>query len=164
MKKQKQSITVESLIQFYGLRSELRGAIERAGQIAKQISDLELEKARAESEASKLKAMVSNDFGDLPGVLNGEEAIAGSLISSVQVEAAGYVKNGTKRRLLRQILRDYGLANPDAKTISYRTVKSVLEKDYGIQCKSIANFFVGMLDELETEGGNRNKQIVLPDS
>jgi hypothetical protein len=27
---------------------------------------------------------------------------------------------------------------------------------------SIANFFVGMLDEYETEGGNRNKAIVLP--
>jgi hypothetical protein len=59
-------------------------------------------------------------------------------------------------------LSDFKRANPAAKTISYTDVKNTLAETYKIKTRSIANFFLGILSDYETVGGNRNKAIVLP--
>ncbi len=43
----------------------------------------------------------------------------------------------------------------------FRWIKKHLEDEYKIKCKSISNFFVGLLDDYELAGGNRNRSIVL---
>ena len=59
-------------------------------------------------------------------------------------------------------MADYRRANPDAETVSYTEVKNALAETYKIKTRSITNFFLGILCDYETVGGNRNKAIVLP--
>lgn len=116
-------------------------------------------------DIAEIKAVLETDFSEL---LDAEDLFATTERSSeapsaeLVIEGTGYVKKETKVKLLAKIFDDYRRSNPKAETISYGEVKETLRRNYGIECRSIANYFVGMLDDYETVGGNRNKAIVLP--
>jgi hypothetical protein len=61
------------------------------------------------------------------------------------------------------IIADYVALNPDSTNVPFTWIKSHLESKHGISCRSISNFFVGILDEYGLEGGNRNRSIVIED-
>ena len=159
------AFTVEQLREYRGLMTRLTNATQQRMQLNLQIADLEEKEAMVDAEIEQLEALLGSKFDglrqaeDLFTVLKnpGDEELA-----ELEIEGTGYVKKETKEKLLRKIFADYRRANPQATAISYRDVKETLEQNYGIECRSIANFFVGMLDSYETVGGNRNKAIVLP--
>ncbi|WP_143549370.1 DUF1003 domain-containing protein [Rhodopirellula bahusiensis] len=118
-----------------------------------------------EAEIEKLTALLESSFeelGKVEDLFAASENPTDAELAEVKIEDTDYVKKETKGKLLKKIFADYQTANPKATTISYKHIKETLKREYSIECKSIANFFVGMLDGYETEGGNRNKAIVLP--
>ena len=66
-----------------------------------------------------------------------------------------------KKLLLPAILEDYKATHTDSKNVPFRWIKQHLEEKYKVKCKSISNFFVGLLDDYELAGGNRNRSIIL---
>ena len=64
-----------------------------------------------------------------------------------------------KKRLFPQIMSEYLAVHPKAESVPFTWIKSQLAEKYQIECRSISNFFVGILDEYELVGGNRNRAV-----
>ena len=64
-----------------------------------------------------------------------------------------------KKRLLLQVMSEYLAVHPTAESLLFTWIKSHLAEKYQIACRSISNFFVGILDEYELVGGNRNRAV-----
>ena len=62
-----------------------------------------------------------------------------------------------KKRLFPQIMSEYLAVHPKAESVPFTWIKSHLAEKYQIECRSISNFFVGILDEYELVGDNRNR-------
>ena len=71
------------------------------------------------------------------------------------------VSSEKKKLLLPIILNDYLKEDPEADSVPFRWIKARLEQEYKIKCRSISNFFIGILDDYELVGGNRNKAVKL---
>ncbi|MCP4082742.1 MAG: hypothetical protein GY743_21140 [Planctomycetaceae bacterium] len=78
-----------------------------------------------------------------------------------KVEVKKNVSSEKKKLLLPIILNDYLKEEPEADSVPFRWIKSRLEQEYKIKCRSISNFFIGILDDYELIGGNRNKAVKL---
>ena len=64
-----------------------------------------------------------------------------------------------KKRLLLQVMSEYLAVHPTAESLLFTWIKSHLAEKYQIACRSISNFFVGILDAYELVGGNRNRAV-----
>ena len=82
-------------------------------------------------------------------------------LSKATVTNPNYVTAEDKDALLERILDEYAAENPRAKTMTFSTVDLVLQDKFHIVTRSAGLFFRNQLKEYETEGGNRNKKIVL---
>lgn len=82
-------------------------------------------------------------------------------LSKATVTNPKYVTAEDKDALLERILDEYAAENPKAKTMPFSTVHLVLQDKFHIVTRSAGLFFRNQLKENETEGGNRNKKIVL---
>ena len=74
----------------------------------------------------------------------------------------GYVTNKQKDKLLKEILTNYIQENPCENSVKFQDVLSILKSNYGIETRTIGNFFSRQLKEYETFGGNKKKFIRLP--
>ena len=63
-----------------------------------------------------------------------------------------YVSKSKKEAILAKMLNDYRHLYPDQESIPFTWIKGELKERYGIQPKSISNFFVGILDKYELFG------------
>ena len=72
-----------------------------------------------------------------------------------------HVSNNDKDKLLKIILDDFKEENPKAVNMTYHQVRAVLESRYGVETRTIGNFFRRQLPNYETAGGNKKKKIVL---
>ncbi len=82
-------------------------------------------------------------------------------LSKATVTNPKYVTAEDKEALLERILDEYAAENPKARTMPFSTVHLVLQNKFHIVSRSAGLFFRNQLKEYETEGGNRNKKIVL---
>ncbi len=82
-------------------------------------------------------------------------------LSKATVTNPNYVTAEDKEALLERILDEYAAENPKAKTMPFSTVHLALQDKFHIVTRSAGLFFRNQLKEYETEGGNRNKKIVL---
>ena len=73
-----------------------------------------------------------------------------------------YVTNKQKDQLLKEILANYSQENPHEDNIKFQDVLSILKDSYGIETRTIGNFFNSQLKKYETFGGNKKKFIKLP--
>ena len=64
-----------------------------------------------------------------------------------------------KKRLLCQVMSKYLAVHPTAESVPFTWIKSHLAETYQIECRSISNFFVGILDAYELVGDNRNRAV-----
>ena len=66
-----------------------------------------------------------------------------------------------KEKLLDKVLADYVAENPKAKTMSFTAIKRVLANRYKFDTKPAGLFFRNQLTAFDTEGGNRNKMVLI---
>lgn len=59
------------------------------------------------------------------------------------------------------MLDDQIVENPVSKSISFAATKRVLTNRYKIDAKSAGLFFRNQLTAFDTEGGNRNKMVLI---
>jgi len=72
-----------------------------------------------------------------------------------------HVTNDDKDKLLKIILDDFKAENPKAEAMTFQQVRAVLESRYGVETRTIGNFFRRQLPSYETAGGNKKMMIVL---
>ncbi len=118
---------------------------------------------------------VKRELDDLKEVLDEDKkltAVAREMMSdALKLQGAGdgdfavynpaYVTTEDKEALLDKILTDYSTENPSRKSMSFIQIKNVLYNRYKIETQSAGLFFRNQLKAYETEGGNRNKVVVL---
>ena len=157
----KQTFTVEQLQEFQRLSKRLKQIEGWKQEMADKMAKLENQRRHADEEAAEIEKRLAGEFAELAevGELFSTSAVPDTALT---LEETGYVTKDKKRLLFKKILADYRRANPAAETISYTEVKKTLAETYRISTRSIANFFLGILSDYETVGGNRNKAIVLP--
>ena len=158
--------SVSELREIQSLSDAQNKLERRRREIAAQLADLDSRDTEIRREVARIEQKLGYEFTELEEVVS---LLSSQVGPSVPVDpkldaikGAKYVKKEMKGRLLAAILEEYRQSKPNAKTMSYTDIKVILDQEYDIQCRSIANFFVGLLDEYETTGGNRNKAIVLP--
>ena len=157
----KHAFTIEQLQEFQRLGKRLKQIEGWKQEMADQMAKLERQQRHADEEAAEIEKRLSGEFAELAKVA---ELFSTSAVpdTALTLEETNYVTKDKKELLFVKILRDYKRANPDAKTIPYKEVKKTLAETYKIETRSIANFFLGILSDYETVGGNRNKAIVIP--
>ena len=72
-----------------------------------------------------------------------------------------YVATENNEKLLDKVLADYVAENPKAKTMSFTAIKRVLANRYKIDTQSAGLFFRNQVMVFDTEGGNRNKMVLI---
>lgn len=158
---QSKSFTIEQLQEFQRLSKRLTQIEGWKTEMVEQMGKLERQQRHADAEATEIQQRLSGEFAELGEVA---ELFSTSPVpdTALTLEETGYVTKDKKRLLFRKILADFKKANPEAETISYTEVKNTLAGTYKVNTRSIANFFLGILSDHKTIGGNRNKAIVLP--
>jgi hypothetical protein len=128
----------------------------------KQIIEKQLERARRDLE--EVKEVLDQD-AELTAaarqMINIALELQGGGKDSLNIYNPNYVTTEDKIKLLEKILEDYKSENPKAKSMSFTSIKNILLNRYKIKSTSAALFFRNQLKEYETQGGNKNKAVVL---
>jgi len=132
------TIHVMLIMVFTWPLSNLSGVYENISFISK----IESEKTQAVNSQSELFSLAT----DWSSGLSVDEVKKG-------------MSSEKKKRLFPQIMSEYLAVNPKAESVPFTWIKSHLAEKYRIECRSISNFFVGILDEHELVGGNRNRAV-----
>lgn len=158
---EERAYTLEQIREFRRLKVRLGQIAIWQESISEQLAKLERQKRHAEEEAAAIEKRIVEEFSGLESVA---ELFSTSPVpdSALTPAETSYVTKDKKRLLLKKILQDFRTQNPKAQAVSYSHVKKELAAKYGIKTRSIANFFLGILSDYETTGGNKNKAIVLP--
>ena len=159
---EKHAFTIEQLHQFRQLSNRLRHLKMSKQEMADQIAKLEREQRQADEEAAEMEERLNGEFAELAEVADLFSTAQAVPDTILPLEETNYVTRDKKELLLVNMMRAYKRANPDANTITYTEVKKTLAETYKIKTRSIANFFLGILSDYQTVGGNRNKAIVIP--
>ena len=69
------------------------------------------------------------------------------------------VKHETKTLMLKEIIENYRVENPNKQAIGFQEVRKILQEKYGVKCRSIGNLMREQLKSYATYGGNKNKKI-----
>ena len=156
------SFSIQDLEAFHQLKSREQQLLAWQDSITEEMAKLERQKAHQEQELKELRSKVRKNYAALDGKPELFRDFRNATVHGINREN---VKKGMsleqKKRLLPAIIADYVALNSEATNVPFTWIKSHLESKYGISCRSISNFFVGVLDEYELEGGNRNRSIVV---
>jgi hypothetical protein len=153
----------DEIAEFLRLKKREGQLIRWQESIAEEQAKLERQKRHQQDELAELQATLEKRFAALNDNLElfSLSDVPDSAVIELNPSGRG-VSEEKKRLLLPAILEDYKATHPDAENVPFRWIKAHLEDKYKVKCKSISNFFVGLLDEYELAGGNRNRSVVLP--
>ena len=73
----------------------------------------------------------------------------------------GGFTHARKERMFGRLVREFRETNPNETTMSFGELTKRLKSKYGVQCRSVSNFFKSQLERQTLEGGTRNRRIVL---
>ncbi len=141
-----------------------RQAQASAKEIADKIATLQRQRESVEKELAAIQEILSAD-SDLTAIarqmMQKAVALRGERNSGFGIPNPKYVTSDCKRELLLRILQDYSQENPEALSMSFTAIKSLLRSRYGIETASAGLFFRNELKGWKTTGGNKNKSVVL---
>ena len=107
------------------------------------ICKIETEKTRASNSQSELFSLATDWSSGL----------------SVDAVKKGMFSEKKQRLVTHQMMGEYLAVQPTAESLPFTWIKSHLAEKYQIECRSMSNFFVGILDAYELVGGNRNRAV-----
>ena len=148
---------------------EISNALKRESQIQNWQKELEDKKQILDKQIEASK----RDLKAVQEILSKDKeivAVAREMLSEALQQQSGdgvaiynpkYVTTEDKEKLLAQILDDYKAENPKAKSMGFGLIKNVLLNRYKIDSPSAGLFFRNQLKEYKTEGGNKNKSVLL---
>ncbi len=153
--------SVEDLEEFQRLKKRQRQLHRWRESIKEDLARLKEQQRHQEDELASVEEKLTKKYKPLEGKL---ELFTLSDVpdSALQkVEGKKNVSSEKKKLLLPIILNDYLKEEPEADSVPFKWIKARLDQEYKIKCRSISNFFIGILDDYELVGGNRNKAVKL---
>ena len=153
------SFSIEEIQRFHKLKTREKQLITWQESIAAEMGKLERQKRHQEDELANLRKEIKQKFA----ALDKETDLFNVEDQSVERIAPENVKKGmsseAKARLLPTIIGAYLSTHPKEDTVPFGWIKEHLEEQYEIKCRSISNYFTGILDDYKLVGGNRNRAI-----
>lgn len=152
---------------------EISKALRREAQIKnwqkelldkRQILDRQLEASNRDLEAIQEVLDADKDLAAAAREMLAEALQQQNAGDGVTIYNPKYVTTEDKEKLLAQILEDHKAENPKSRSMSFSLIKNVLLNRYRIETPSAGLFFRNQLKEYETEGGNKNKAVLLKKS
>ena len=134
-------------------------------EIDDKIDTLHRQQERADEELTDINRLLDGDYRELVEIaleIGGNFGDPESVAEKFKVHNPNYVTNHDKETLLQEILKNFKLENPSAEEMTFQQVKAVLKTRYGIETRTIGNFFRRQLGAYETRGGNKRKVVVIP--
>ena len=123
------------------------------------MAKLERQKVHQKEELAELQKEIKKKFA----ALDGQTELFSVEDQAVDRIAPQNVKKGigleAKKRLLPTIIGEYLATHSGEDKIPFTWIKKQLEEKYDIKCRSISNYFIGVLDDYKLVGGNRNRAI-----
>ena len=151
--------SVDEIQQFHKLKTREQQLLKWRASIDDEMERLKRQKRHQSEELEELQATINKKFA----ALNSQSelfSLATDWSSGLSVDE---VKKGMssekKKRLFPQIMSEYLAVHPKAESVPFTWIKSHLAEKYQIECRSISNFFLGILDAYELVGGNRNRAV-----
>jgi len=133
-------------------------------EISDRIETLERQKASAAEEMAVIQGQLDGKYAGLVEAASEFASKAGITAENQPVFTVynpKHVTNDDKDKLLKIILDDFKAENPKTENMTFQQVRAVLESRYGVETRTIGNFFRRQLPNYETAGGNKKKMIVL---
>ena len=151
--------SVDEIQQFHKLKTREQQLLKWRASIDDEMERLKRQKRHQSEELEELQATINKKFA----ALNSQSelfSLATDWSSGLTVdEVKKGMSSDKKKRLFPQIMSEYLAVHPKAESVPFTWIKSQLAEKYQIECRSISNFFVGILDEYELVGGNRNRAV-----
>ena len=89
------------------------------------------------------------------------ELDSAGLIQNTEETGVKYVKSSRKEDMFQVLIDEYATENPKAESIRFSELHERLTARYGVECRSVSNFFKDILSEYDKIGGKRNRAIML---
>ena len=151
--------SVDEIQQFHKLKTREQQLLKWRASIDDEMERLKRQKRHQSEELEELQATINKKFA----ALNSQSELFSLATDWSSGRSVDEVKKGMssekKKRLFPQIMSEYLAVHPKAESVPFTWIKSHLAEKYQIECRSISNFFVGILDEYELVGGNRNRAV-----
>ncbi|WP_237227646.1 hypothetical protein [Rubinisphaera sp. JC750] len=165
---------MEELKFTLGELRDVRKLLKRQNQIANWIRELddkidqcERQKRAAIEEKTEIEERLNGELSELAEaakeMMGSTAGLEDDTLKGFKLYNPNYVTNDDKEKLLLKILLDFKRENPRAKGMTFQQILSVLKHRYGVETRTIGNFFRRQLGAYSTEGGNRKKYILLDD-
>ena len=152
--------SVKDMLKYKQLKRR-QEQLQRWGKsLDEQIDKILRQREHQREELDGIEKDLSGKFApleDASGLFNWSD-VPDQLLSD---DEKHYVTQEKKRIIFQSILQKYKAANPKEKTLPYKELHRMLREDYGIETRSVTNFFKGLLEKQELVGGTRNRAIVL---
>lgn len=156
--------SIPELLKFQMLQTNLKRVQKEISEIDNEILLLQQKKLEANKRIEAINADINGKYKELSKVMAQNKLTSLSPFESeeIEIESPNYVSKMEKELLLSKLISEYRrLYFPEKGAVPFSWIKSQLKKQYDIETKSISNFFVGILDNYELVGGNRNRSISL---
>lgn len=158
-----ESFSIDDLKKVGGMLQRKRQIDNAVNEFDDKIETLERQKAAVLSELAEIQVALGGKYAEL---VEAAQAFVGN-VSVIPPDDDGfkiynpkYVTNSDKETLLAKILSDFKAENPKSDGMTFQQVKNVLASRYGVETRTIGNFFRRQLPSYETKGGNKKKVIV----
>lgn len=153
----------DEIAEFLQLKKRESQLVRWQKSIAAEMTKLENQTRHQQEELAELQETLEKRYSSLNDNLElfSLTDVPDSAVIDLIPDGRG-ISLEKKELLLPAILEDYKATHPDTQNVPFRWIKQHLEEKYKVKCKSISNFFAGLLEEYELAGGNRNRSVVLP--
>ena len=152
--------SVDEIQQFHKLKTREQQLLKWRASIDDEMERLKRQKRHQSEELEELQATINKKFA----ALNSQSelfSLATDWSSGLSVDAVkkGMFSEKKQRLVTHQMMGEYLAVQPTAESLPFTWIKSHLAEKYQIECRSMSNFFVGILDAYELVGGNRNRAV-----
>lgn len=160
------TFSIQDLLKFQNLHKKLEQLQLEISEIDKDLLLLKQKKEQAEKARDEINSDLTANYKELTEIAKKTSLFtffqSGSEeFEKLEIESPNYVHSSEKEMILTTMLSNYRRLYPDHESVPFTWIKHELKQRYGIETKSISNFFVGILDNYELLGGNRNRSISL---
>ena len=160
------TFSIQDLLKFQNLHKKLGQIQLEIDEIDKEQLLLQQKKEEAEKDREEINSDLTANYSELTAIAKNTSLFTffqsgGEEVGKFEIESPRYVHSSEKEIILTTMLSNYRRLYPDHESVPFTWIKHELKKRYAIETKSISNFFVGILNNYELLGGNRNRSISL---
>ena len=160
MDKNQKAFTVQQIAEYKKEKRQLMHAIQEEDDLQVQIAKTQKRLDQIANWKGRLEGNMKGKWAELESA-SGLFNLSAVDEQKLDKEDSHYVTHARKERMFGRLVREFRETNPEEPAMSFGELTKRLKSKYGVQCRSVSNFFKSQLERQTLEGGTRNRRIVL---